>query len=404
MNLAATLLGFVLAQPAVEGRYEQVPFDGDLNAILKQLLFRADQEQGIQRLLEQIRNDPRLKGLDSKLKGLDPNDPAVRGLLRNFAEQMGEGERLTPEKLQQLKNDWERHLAKGGFGKGGNVELPPFQGEAAPLPPPPPPPAPAADRQLDQDRLARWTRDMLQDIDETRVGDFLRDSPAWQRALERIEQTMQFPDGKLDWLDRVPDNLRLPEGLRFEGLTRPFENWSLAGRLPEFSLPRFRFAPPRLGNFNFGGGPRLGGVPALGGSVNENLFWVLVPVLLALLAFFFYRQLGRVPGVAGDVRRLGPWPVDPSNVRTRLELRQAFEYLARLLVGDQVLTWNHRAVARKLGAVREPGIAHALAGLYELARYTPGEEALPPEQQAAARRHLVTLRDAGLAAQAASPR
>jgi hypothetical protein len=384
MNLAAALVAFALAQPAAAERYEPVPLEGDLNAVLKQLLLRAD-EQGIQRLLQQIQANPQLGG--DWLKKIDPNNPALRNLLRDFAQQVSDGQGLTPEKLRQLKTDWEKR-----FTNGGNVEMPAFQGEPPPIAPAPP----LAPREapVDADRLARWTRDMLQDLDETQVGDFLRESPAWQRALERIEQTIRLPEGNVDWLDRVPDNLRLPEGWRLEGLTRPFENWSLAGRLPEFSLPRFRFAPPRLGNFNFGGGPRFPGAPSVGGSVNENLFWVLLPVLLALLAFIFYRQLGRAAGVAGVAPRLGPWPVDPSQVRTRLELTQAFEYLARLLVGDEVRTWNHRAVARKLGAVREPGVAQALAGLYELARYTPGDDVLDSAQQAAAQRHLLALRDA----------
>jgi hypothetical protein len=387
MNLAATLLAFVLAQPAAGERYEQVPFDGDLNAILKQLLLRADEEQGIQKLLDQLRNNPQLGG--DWLKRIDPNNPAVRNLLQDVAERMRDGEGLTPERLKQLKSSLEQR-----FRKGGNVEPPRFQGELPRVAPPPEGPPPPTEAPDNEERLARWTRDMIRELDETQVGDFLRESPAWQRALERIEQTIQLPEGKLGWLDRVPDNLRLPEGLKLEGWTGRLGNWSLAGRLPELSLPRFRFSPPRLGNFNFGGGPRLGGAPSLGGAVSDNLFWVLLLVLLALLAFFFYRQLDRVSGLAAQARRLGPWPVDPSQVRTRLELRQAFEYLARLLFGDEVLTWNHRAIARKLSEVREPTAADALARLYELARYTPGDEALTPEHQAAARRHLVVLRNA----------
>jgi hypothetical protein len=384
MNLAATLVAFVLAQPAGGERYEQVPFDGDLNAILKQLLLRADEEQGIQKLLDQLRNNPQLGG--DWLKRIDPNNPAIRSLLQDVAQRMRDGEGLTPERLQQLKSSLEKR-----FFKGGNVDMPPFQGELPPVAP-----AQPADPEArgNEERLTRWTRDVIRELDDTQVGDLLRDSPAWQRALERIEQSMQLPQGKFDWLDRVPENLRLPEGLMPERLKLPFDNWSLAGRVPELSLPRFRFAPPRLGNFNFGGGPRFGGAPSLGGAFSENLFWVLLLVLLALLAFFFYRQLGRVSGPAAQARRLGAWPVDPAQVRTRLELRQAFEYLARMLVGDEVRTWNHRAVARKLGQMRQPEVAQALAGLYELARYTPGDDALLPEQQAAAQRQLLALRDA----------
>ena len=79
-------------------------------------------------------------------------------------------------------------------------------------------------------------------------------------------------------------------------------------------------------------------------------------------------------------------------ITTRTQLIAAFDYLALLLLGDEVRTWNHVAVAQRLGesAARSPA-AEALARLYELARYTPGDDTLPPEAQAAARRCLATL-------------
>jgi hypothetical protein len=62
------------------------------------------------------------------------------------------------------------------------------------------------------------------------------------------------------------------------------------------------------------------------------------------------------------------------------------------LLGEEVRTWNHVAVARKLSeAATRSSAAGALAQLYELARYTPGDDLLSPDVQAAARRHLVDL-------------
>jgi hypothetical protein len=178
-----------------------------------------------------------------------------------------------------------------------------------------------------------------------------------------------------------------------DGLTPRLGDWS-PGRLP-VSLPRWRFSPPRLGGFNLGlgGGPSFGGPPSLGGgALNDTLIWLLVPLLLGLLGWLFYRQLGRAPAALDIGRRLGPWPVDPARIVTRAELIRAFEYLARLRLGDDVKSWNHHAVARGLGKETVTGAAGELAQLYELARYTAGDEPLAPSAQTAARRCLAALR------------
>jgi hypothetical protein len=48
-------------------------------------------------------------------------------------------------------------------------------------------------------------------------------------------------------------------------------------------------------------------------------------------------------------------------------------------------------VAAKLGEPARSDVANALAGLYELARYTPDTGPLTAEEQAAARRHVAVL-------------
>jgi hypothetical protein len=86
------------------------------------------------------------------------------------------------------------------------------------------------------------------------------------------------------------------------------------------------------------------------------------------------------------------WPVDPSQVATRTELIQAFEYLAVRTFGDRARSWNHRAVAGELGtACGHADAAHDLARLYEESRYTPGPELLTADARRAAHRQLCLL-------------
>jgi hypothetical protein len=160
------------------------------------------------------------------------------------------------------------------------------------------------------------------------------------------------------------------------------------------NVPNWRFNPPNLGRWSpsFGGRPSFSSASFGNVSISDNLLWALAPLLIALVAWVFYQKLGRARAMTSTGVQRGPWPVDPACVTTRTQLVQAFDYLALLLLGDEVRTWNHVAVAKKLGeeAPRRPA-AGALAQLYELARYTPGDDVLPPEAQAAARRHLVAL-------------
>jgi hypothetical protein len=334
MRIAALVATLILALPAPawpQHRFEPVPLPGNLNDILRQLLLQGDEEHGLQRLLERIHNHPQLaQNPPEWLKKLDADNMLIRPHLRELAEKLQAGGGLTGGDLTKLRQqlelnermlqDLKARLQQGQVPDMGMpfdpANFPEFKRFEA---------TPRAAEAIDADRLARWTRDFVRDIDETRVGDFLRDSPAWQRALTRLEQSVRLPSGKLDWLGKLPEGWRLPQGW----MPR-LDNWSL-GRLP-VSLPRWRFSPPRLGGFNlgFGGGPRFGGGPSLGSSPSDTLFWALVPVLLGLLGWFFYRQLGRAPGSVESARRLGPWPVDPARIATRAELIQAFEYLARV--------------------------------------------------------------------------
>lgn len=356
----------------IQDRYDPVPVQGNLDAFLKQLLRRADEDQEIEKLFQQLRVNPMFGELSPRIleemKGKARDAMFRPELLELIARQKNGG--LTLDDLQKLLERFNEMQTDG-------VALPPMQGgDWAPTAPP-------------DDRLARLAKDWLNDMDQSRAGDFLRDSPAWRNGLRDLDRLVQGSNGRFDWLKRgMPDHWRVPN----EWAPR-LGQW--AAKLPGMpNLPRVSVGAPNLGrwNLNFGAAPRIG-APSVGGiNVSENLLWLLAPLLVVMLAWLFYRNLGRAPALANLTRRRGPWPVDPAAVVTRSQLIQAFDYLALLLLGDEVRTWNHVAVAKKLGeeAARSP-VADALARLYELARYTPGDDVLAPEAQADARRCLMTL-------------
>jgi len=90
---------------------------------------------------------------------------------------------------------------------------------------------------------------------------------------------------------------------------------------------------------------------------------------------------------------IGPWPVDPMNVRTREELVKAFDYLALRSCGTPARLWHHREVANRLGAkdaIRRQTAAN-LAETYAHARYAPPAEPLEEPTAVRARHDLCAL-------------
>jgi hypothetical protein len=80
-------------------------------------------------------------------------------------------------------------------------------------------------------------------------------------------------------------------------------------------------------------------------------------------------------------------------VISRADVIRAFEYLAFIRLGEAARSWNHLELAAALaGDVPETRqAAGTIAGLYEQARYAPGDEPLSAEALVAARRSLDLL-------------
>jgi hypothetical protein len=136
--------------------------------------------------------------------------------------------------------------------------------------------------------------------------------------------------------------------------------------------------------------PSLVGMDAPGRSWTV-VIWIGIGIvaIAAVWKLLADRRAARTAaGLAGW--RLGPWPVDPTQVTTREELIRAFEYLSLLRFGRAARSWNHRAIARRLGDQSAEAAQH-LAMLYEKARYAPPADPLPDEAVRDARRDLCLL-------------
>jgi hypothetical protein len=231
-----------------------------------------------------------------------------------------------------------------------------------------------------------WLKGALEKAQESGVGDMLRDSPAWQKAIENLELSLQQPAGhaaaKDPWgLDKLAGRLLSPDKLRL-----PDIKWTdRLGKLKPPNLPRWDWTMPGMSK------PGLPSVaaPAMptAAGLGTVAAWLLCLGILAVVTWQASRWFkGRAPrplAAAG----LGPWPVDPRNIATRAELVLAFDYLALLRIGPQARPWNHNAVARSLAI---PAAAQ-LAVLYEQARYTEGAATLPLAERDRARCALAEL-------------
>jgi hypothetical protein len=166
--------------------------------------------------------------------------------------------------------------------------------------------------------------------------------------------------------------------------------WNKSGPPPNMSAGNFN--PPQAGSF----GGRGGGF----GDVSSGAWPVAIVVTLLVLlvagfvAWRYWPQiqaklLNKPKAVAG----LGPWTIDPRDVKDRETLVKAFDYLSVLICGDGARVWNHMTIA---DAFRQnvPGarpFAEPLARLYALARYSPANEPMDPADIAEARGHLCRL-------------
>jgi len=368
------------------GRYDWSGFDNNLDRLLNQHLQKY-QKSSVDDLLKQLQTKFNLP-FDLNALKLDPKqqlkmvEAIVKGSVNSGAITNQDAGKL----LDQL-NDIKKKLEEN---QGKLDDLPSVTPKKAPpltndkFEPPD-----NANQQIDED-FARWAKEQLEWARGTEFGEKLLDSPTFKEAVRDFQRHLLQGGGKDEWRwQKWMENVRMPKW----DVTMPDKLWD---RLPEWQppkLPQMNVNLPRLPRFqgrlpSFSA-PRMPApsVSALG----ETVLWIVVFAGCGFIVWQLIKRSALLKPAADT--SLGPWPVNPRDVRTAAELIAAFEYLSVLRCGSAARAWNHIAIAdgfAKQDAAQRQA-AGDLAGLYAQARYAPPADPLAPHAVETARRHLCTL-------------
>lgn len=393
--MLACMLGCIVASKALAQddeprRYVPIPFDPNFEAKFKDRLKFEKQLGPFKDLVRQIIADPNKFPVDPKqIKDLKFDDPQFKKALQDWAQ--------NDPQLKQALKDW---ISNNPVGKQPDdvkkmhdelkqlLDQPKAKIDVPKDLPKLPPPA-----KLPDNAVPRAVENAMKKAENSNLGEWLRDSPAWRRAFTDLRASLNNPnqnrwgmrdiEKKLKWFEG--QNWKLGENTLEKLREMPRPNWerfrwnrpvgadrvpNFAGRLPEFSAPSLP-------------------------SMTVGVSWFLFVAVLVLVAWLMMRWAKKQQSEASrsDAVPLGPWPVRPDAVTTRAELVAAFDYLARLTLGVPALCWNHRVIASQWSAKIPANASEAavLAQHYEIARYTPGEAALTETERTQVRSALAQI-------------
>jgi hypothetical protein len=383
---------------------------GDLKQLFQDRLRQFnDRAEDLQKLRQMLPGQDLEKVL-RKLKeaNIDPSDPRIADLAKQFAPKAGGSKiEFTPDEIERL-----RKLFQNAFPKEKQTaELPSSNPTPGPTPPPKipdskdPAPKPAPPRvplQIDpvnDAERAEATEQIMQLARKfEKWSDVLDNSPALQDALRDVARWMKDQDS-MSAEERIDTQLALLNRMSRESGDWLKDSFKSLGKLDLPNLPRINTPSPNISRLpSFSAPHRL---PTLSpGSVSwKPLLLIGIVVLTLIIVWKMLAQRTWAKTAAGkSTWKLGPWPMDPSQIASRADLVKMFEHLSLLRLGQDAQSWNHLAIASQLGGTAEERrqAADALARVYEQARYAPGDEPLSADSLAAARHDLSLL--AGVAA------
>jgi hypothetical protein len=383
-------------EPTEPRKYIEFKIDPNFEKAFRDRLKGEQQLGPLKDLVKKIAADPsKFPMNEQQLKGLKLDDPNFKQALKDWV--------ANDDKLRQQLQDWVKQ--NGADKQKGNAkqieDLKKLLAETQKT---------DIQRNVDHlkvqvepkkvesikpktDALTKTTERVMKQAGNSKLGDWLKDSPAWRRAFIDLRTSMDNPSASRLKLDDWQNKFRLPEGKMWklgEGALERIQ------QLPRPNLQRWTPSIPGMGNLRM---PAISApaVPNIGGpslpAVSTWLTWLLLIVLFLLTSWQILRWNKRSKVVADERVQLGPWPVRPEAVLTRSELVQAFDYLALLTLSHDVQSWNHHAIARswrdKSPTCAESAVVLAL--LYEQARYTEGPDALTDSQRDQARRSLLQI-------------
>jgi hypothetical protein len=372
--LVTLILAAALAQPqlrpaAEPPRYVPIPLPDNAEDLLKSIQFEPTPASPVSPEMTKEITD-KLTKMFSGPDGNEKLEESVKKLFSKWIESHPKEAKENKFDLKEITKFATKELAR----EANEAKL-----DKSKIPDAPVPIAPAPKSLTLDQRVGRWLADWLQN-EETggRLVEFMRESPAFQGALEDLLRSVNEVDaGWQPNLPAMPDAFAPPPLPGFGELPKfPMPElpdaqgwWPKLPRLqmPAFSMPQFPdFSSPKL--------------PDIGGDWPQIVLAVLLVVGLVLAMRLWTI---RTP-VAAD-RPLMPLP---AAIATRAELRLAFEALALNRFGAEAKPWNHRRVAERFGG--GPAIEE-LARLYEQARYAPDDGPLSTDDRAAATRSVAEL-------------
>jgi hypothetical protein len=377
-NVIVTLvLLTTLAQPkprpvAEPPRYVPIPLPDNAEQLLKSIeIDRLPIPPGIANEIRAAVEKMRSQTPIDIPPALEPERANIERLATQFLEahpELKSGMKIDGEEVRRFLDA--NRMSMPGTLKQINVPLDPDA---------PAPAQPTSKPQTLDQRIGRWLCDWLQN-EETggRLVEFMRDSPAFNDALDDLLRSVHEVDG--GWQPNLPDvpnefePPRLPGLGEFPKLGMP-ELPDATGWLPK--MPRLQMPTFKMPLFPDFSSPSL---PDVGGDWPQMLLAVLLVVGL-LLGIRMWALKGPPPAQRALLAL-------PASIATRADLRRAFEALALNRFGDEARPWNHRHVAHRLGG--GPAAAE-LTRLYEQARYAPGDGPLSVGDRASADRCLAQL-------------
>lgn len=392
----------------------------------------------------QVLDDPNFKQQMKQWQEQAKSDPSK--LAEQFKQQ---NPSITPEQIESLKNQFKQ--SNGGGGGGGGFKPPnvtnpqptPPTGTGPTVTPPIPPPVTDPKNPGNIPPVAQpWQppRPGMVNIDPTGLGpsptqkaegkaEYQQVVGLWENNFGSIEQTPELkkslvdmfsgdgqgpwdgkggglngmggtkPGSQKPWWDTSSSNGQQSgfiSWLKNTGNNPPswwknMGNWNNTGPPPKMGGGSWN-APQYSGG---GGGGGFGGGGDFGSAALPILVFVgvLVAVAAAFVVWRYWPQIQAQLNKPKAIPGLGPWTIDPREVKDRETLVKAFEYLSVLICGDGARVWNHLTIAE---AFRQnvPGaapFADPLARLYALARYSPANEPISAEDIAEARGYLCRL-------------
>ena len=167
------------------------------------------------------------------------------------------------------------------------------------------------------EKFDRWMREFMNHAENTKFGDWLRDSPAFQKGVGDLRNLIDFKTNPSAWGLALPKHIRLPNNVDFrlgDGLFNGLTNISLPN-LPRVDLPHMNLPSIHLGNWSLPTPPlpNIGGVGSAAG-MGKALLWILLIGVGILLLWQLTKNLGPRDATQAKAPVLGPWPVDPRQV------------------------------------------------------------------------------------------